>query len=177
MPLPYGKAIIQRAIVKLIAYEGHGLTAAGASLQLGKTVKEKGIDQYESVEKIHIRTHLPAMSIIDKSVEVYNAADGGQCMQYIVAVVLLEGQLIEAGDYQDESHWASDPRVIGLRKKMMLQEDRDFTKYYYDLDRRSAATGISILLEHGSWIEEAVSHLPMGHHDAVGTNEGIARKF
>lgn len=176
LPLPYREAIIQRTIVKLIACEGHGLTAAEASLQLSKTLKERGIDQV-SIERIQIRTHLPALIIIDKSGEMYNAADRDHCMQYIVAVVLLKGQLIDASDYQDESPWASDPRVIGLRKKMVLQEDKDFTKDYYNLDRRSAATGISILLKDGSWIEEAVVHLPMGHPDAVGTDEGIARKL
>ena len=177
LPIPYGETIIHQTIVKLIACEGHGLTAAEASLQLSKTARETGIDLAHSIQKIEIRTQRPAMIIIDKSGELYNAADRDHCMQYIVAVVLLKGQLIEANDYQNNSFWASDPRVNDLRRKIVLREDEGFTKDYYDLDQRSAATGISISLKDGSYMEEAVVHFPMGHPSADGTEEGIDRKF
>ena len=116
------------------------------------------------------------MMITDKSGVLYNAADRDHCMQYIVALVLLKGQLIEARDYQDDSPRASDPQIAKLREKMVLGEDQDFSNDYYDLDRRSAATSVSILFKDGSRIERVV-HLPKGHPDAVGTEEGIARKL
>lgn len=177
MPVPYGETIINRTIVKLISCEGHGLTAAEAALQLSRGMREKSIDPAHDIEKIQIRTHGPAMTIIDKTGELYNAADRDHCMQYIVAVVLLKSQVIDANDYQNNSPWASDPRIAALRTKMVLQEDDGFTKDYYDLERRSAATGISILLKDGLWIGEVVVHFPMGHPSAVGTEEGIARKL
>lgn len=114
MLVPDGETIINHTLVKLIACEGHGLTAAEAALQLSRGMREKSIDLTHDIEKIQIRMHGPAMTIIDKMGELYNAADRDHCMQYIVAVVLLKSQLIEANDYQNNSPWASDPRVAAL---------------------------------------------------------------
>ena len=98
-------------------------------------------------------------------------------MQYIIAVVLLKGTFINAADYQDDSAWASDPRIATMREKMVLREDKAFTEDYYDLNVQSAATAISILLENGSWNEDAVVHFPLGHPSATISHEETSGKF
>ena len=177
LPVPYGELIIHKTLIKLIACEGHGLTAAEAALQLSKKLRDQGLDPAGNIRRIEVRTHLPAIVIIDKTGDLFNAADRDHCMQYIIAVVLLKGTLIDATDYQDGSAWASDPRIMNLRERMVLREDKAFTKDYYDPNVRSAATAISILLENGSWIEEAVVHFPMGHPSATNTHDDISGKF
>ena len=60
MPVPYGETIIHRTIVKLIACEGHALTATEAALQLSHIVPGKAPDLVQSIEKsIHGLTCLP----------------------------------------------------------------------------------------------------------------------
>lgn len=105
LPVPYGEAIIHKSVVKLMACEGHGLTAAEASLQLSKELSNAGLDPAQSVDKIEVRTHLPAIIIIDKTGDLHNAADRDHCIQYVIAVILLKGSFIEAQDYQNESPW------------------------------------------------------------------------
>ena len=112
---------------------GHRLTVAEAVLQLSKRLCDQGLDLACGIERIKVRTHLPTMIIIDKTDDLFGAADRDKCMQYIIAVVLLKGTFIDAADYQDASAWASDPRITNLREKI-----------------RSAATAISVLLGNGS---------------------------
>lgn len=177
LPVPYGENIIHKSVVKLMACEGHGLTAAEATLLLSKELSNAGFDHAQVVDKIEVRTHLPALIIIDKAGDLNNAADRDHCIQYIIAVILLKGSLIEPQDYQNESPWASDPRVAELRKKMVLYEDKGFTKDYYDLNIRSAATGVKILSADRSWAREIVVHFPIGHPSAARTEEGILSKL
>lgn len=177
LPMPYGETIIHRTIIKLIACEGHALTAAEAALQLSKKMRHEGLDPAQSVEKVEIRTQRPAMIIVDKTGDLFNAADRDHCMQYIVAVILLKGSLIDARDYEDTSTWACDPLVADMRKRVIMREDKSFTEEYYNLEVRSVATGISISLKDGSRLEEAVVYFPMGHPSATTTSKDIAAKF
>ena len=177
MPVPYGGTIIHRTVAKLIACEGHGLTASEAAVQLSKEMREKGLDPAKDICKINVRTQLPAMTIINKAGDLFNAADRDHCMQYVIAVVLLKGSLIGANDYKDSSPWAGDPRVTKLREKIVMREDPDFSKAYYDLKIRSAATGISIQLGSGLWLDEAVLHFPVGHPSASGSDAAILSKL
>lgn len=176
LPMPYGEAIIHRSIVKLIACEGHALTAAEAALDLSIDLRERGLDPSgEVIDRIEVRTHRPALTIIDKTGDLFNTADRDHCLQYIIAVVLLKGELVQAIDYH--SPWASDPRVANLRKKMVLREDKGFTEDYYNPEIRSAATGIAIRLKNGESIDEVVVHCPLGHPNAADTMESTGRKF
>ncbi|MCJ1419859.1 hypothetical protein MMC32_006215 [Xylographa parallela] len=177
MPMPYGETIIHRAVVKVIACEGHGLTAVEAALQLGAEMRNAGLDPRRDVARIEIRTHRPAMVIIDKAGKLFNAADRDHCMQYIVAVVLLKQKVIEAVDYLDGSPWASDPMVDELRGKCVLTEDKAFTEEYYNLGVRSSATGIRVLSKNGVWLAEKVVRLPLGHPSADGTAEAVLEKL
>lgn len=174
-PELYGENIIHRTVIKVVACEGHALSAAEAALQLSAYLGVEGIDSAADIDKIEIRTQKPAMLIIDKKGDLTTAADRDHCMQYIVAVVLLKGDLIQAEDYQDDSPWASDPRVIALRMKIDLKEDERFTRDYYDANVRSVASSIKVVAT--NQIFERVVHYPVGHPDAPGTQEAFERKL
>lgn len=83
------------------------------------------------VRAVRIRTQKPAKIIIDKEGPLRNAADRDHCLQYMIAVVLLKGSVIETVDYLDNSPWATDPRMDILREMMTVQEDERFTGSYY----------------------------------------------
>ena len=174
--MPYGETIIHQSVIKLIACEGHALTAAEAALKISTGLRERALDPGgDVIDRIEVRTQRPALTIIDKTGDLFNAADRDHCLQYTIAVVLLKGDLVEASDYQ--SPWASDPRVADLRKKMVLREDKGFTEDYYNPEIRSIATGISIHLRNGMHIDEAVVHFPVGHPSAAGTGDSTSDKF
>lgn len=174
LPKPYAEEVIHNAVVKLIACEGHGLTAVEAALKLSQDLREQHMDPSEMIEKIEIRTHKPAMIIIDKKGDLVNAADRDHCMQYIVAVVLLKARVIEAADYQNSSPWATDPRVTALREKTVMREDEGFTKAYYNREEQSAATGITLVLKDGTRTEESVVYVPIGHERADNKPDDIS---
>lgn len=176
LPMPYGETIIHQSIVKLIACEGHALTAAEAALKLSRGLRERALDPAgDVIDRIDVRTQRPALTIIDKTGDLFNTADRDHCLQYIIAVVLLKGDLPEASDYH--SPWASDTRVADLRKKMVLREDKGFTEDYYNQEIRSIATGISIRLSDGARMDEEVVHLPVGHPNAASTKDSTNDKF
>ncbi|TAQ88843.1 hypothetical protein B7494_g2825 [Chlorociboria aeruginascens] len=173
-PKPYREEIVHRAVVKLIPCEGHGLTSVEAALKLSKELRSRELDPATSIDRIDIRTHKPAMTIIDKPGELTSAADRDHCMQYVVAVSLLKGRVIEAADYHDSSPWASDPRVADLRSRMAMREDAEFTKAYYITESPSAATGITVHLKDGTQLDEAVVYVPIGHPRSTNDLEGIS---
>jgi 2-methylcitrate dehydratase len=89
-------------------------------------------------------------------------------MQYIVAVPLIFGRLTSA-DYEDAV--AADPRIDELRDKIICIEDPQFTKDYYDPEKRSIANGLTLEFKDGSKLEEVVVEYPIGHR--LRRSEGI----
>lgn len=177
LPQPFGEAIIHQAVVKVIPSEGHALTAAVGALQLSKQRKSKGLDPGNDIAEIKVRTHRPALVIIDKQGELRTAAERDHCMQYIIAVVLLKGKQIDHKDYRDDSPWASDTRVDNLRKKIELKEDEGFSRDYYDLEKRTAPSGIRILLKDGRQLNEVIVHQSAGHPAHPETPGAAQTKF
>lgn len=101
------------------------------------------------VRAVRIRTQKPAKIIIDKEGPLRNAADRDHCLQYMVAVVLLKGSVIETVDYLDNSPWATDPRMDILREMMTVQEDERFTGSYYWKKLRTCANAITVEFNNG----------------------------
>jgi 2-methylcitrate dehydratase len=89
-----------------------------------------------------------------------NPADRDHCIQYMVAVPLLFGQLT-AEDYEDAR--AADPRIDALRAKMVCVEDPAFTRDYHDPEKRSIANGITVEFADGTKLDEVVVEYPLGH--------------
>ncbi len=74
--------------------EFHAQTAVEAAVKLHPTIKDK----FDEIEKIKIITHESAIRIISKKGKLNNPADRDHCLQYMIAVGLLKGNLV-AEDY------------------------------------------------------------------------------
>jgi 2-methylcitrate dehydratase len=117
-------------------------------------------DKWDQIEKIQLTTHEAAIRIISKTGPLHNPADRDHCLQYMVAVPLLKGNLV-AEDYEDDV--AADPRIQMLRDKMEVVEDLRYSKDYHDPDKRSIANAIQIFFKDGTSTEKVEIEYPIGH--------------
>ena len=157
--------VMENVLLKIsFPAEFHSQTAAECAIQLHPRVKDRIAD----IRKITVRTHEAAIRIIDKKGPLNGPADRDHCMQYIVAVPLIFGRLTSA-DYEDAV--AADPRIDELRGKIICVEDPQFTKDYYDPEKRSIANGLALEFKDGSKLEEVVVEYPIGHR--LRRSEGI----
>ncbi|CAL8579194.1 hypothetical protein XPA_004944 [Xanthoria parietina] len=173
---PYSDRVIQEVGFKLVPAEGHGISAVEAALQIVQTLKAKGLNAEKDVARLLIRTQAPAYTIINKTGPLKNAADRDHCLQYMIAVVLLKGAIIETVDYMEDSPWAVDPRVDCLRAKMEVVNDKTFTRDYYDGNKRSCSNAIQVFLENGHAMDDVVVEYPIGHPDRAETLEHLQKK-
>jgi 2-methylcitrate dehydratase len=154
---PYGSYVMENVLFKVaFPAEFHAQTAVEAAMILHPQVEHRIAD----IAKITIRTHEAAIRIIDKSGPLTNPADRDHCIQYMVAVPLILGQLT-AEDYEDAR--AGDPRIDVLRAKMICVEDPAFTRDYHDPEKRSIANGITVEFADGTKLAEVVVEYPLGH--------------
>jgi 2-methylcitrate dehydratase len=154
---PYGSYVMENVLFKVaFPAEFHAQTAVEAAMILHPQVVRRIAD----IAKITIRTHEAAIRIIDKSGPLTNPADRDHCIQYMVAVPLIFGQLT-AEDYEDAR--AGDPRIDALRTKMLCVEDPAFTRDYHDPEKRSIANGITVEFTDGFKFPEVVVEYPLGH--------------
>lgn len=156
----YGTYVMENVLFK-ISYpaEFHSQTAVEAAMTLKKRLDDLGKSS-DDIEHIDIRTHEACIRIIDKKGPLNNPADRDHCIQYMVAVPLIFGRLT-ASDYEDDI--AKDPRIDALRDRINCQEDPQFTKDYFDPDKRSIANGLTITLKDGTKLDEVVVEYPIGH--------------
>ena len=173
----YQSWVMETVAFKLIPAEGHAISAVEAALRLIDIMKGKGISAERDIENVKIRTQGPAYTIVNKSGPLRNAADRDHCLQYIVAVVLLKGTVIETRDYLDSSPWASDPRVEVLRAKMEVVEEEQFTLDYQNPKKRSCPNGLTVCLKDGSQLDEVLVQYPIGHPGRTDTLEQLRLKF
>ncbi len=154
---PLGSYVMENILYK-VSYpaEFHGQTAAEAAVALHPEVHER-LDQIEGIE---IETQRAALQIIDKTGPLRNPADRDHCLQFIVASALLRGRLL-AEDYEDVP--ASDPAIDALRSKMRVTENAEFTRHYYDLEKRFIGNAITIRFRDGSASRRVAVEVPVGH--------------
>ncbi len=154
---PYGSYVMEHVLFK-ISYpaEFHAQTAVECAVILHPQVQ----NQLESIERIELETHQSAIRIISKQGRLYNPADRDHCLQYMVAVALIHGDL-RAEYYDDEA--AADPRIDMLREKMQVLENQDFSRDYHAPEKRSIANRISIILKDGHEIGPVTVEYPIGH--------------
>jgi|SRR5690625_70904 len=156
----YGTYVMENILFKIsFPAEFHAQTAVEASLTLYDKLKELGKTS-DDIKSIKIRTHEAAIRIIDKRGPLDNPADRDHNLQYMVAVPLIFGRLT-AADYEDDI--ANDPRIDALREKMEPVEDPQFTKDYFDPEKRSIANAITIELNDGTVLDEVEVEYPIGH--------------
>jgi 2-methylcitrate dehydratase len=137
--------------------EFHAQTAVECAVQLHPQIKDK----FKEIDKIVLTTHESAIRIISKEGELDNPADRDHCLQYMVAVGLIEGNLV-AENYSDDYH-QNTPLIDGLRNKMVVEEDKRYTKEYLEADKRSIANAVQIFFTDGTQTEKVAVQYPIGH--------------
>ncbi|MGD8828337.1 MAG: bifunctional 2-methylcitrate dehydratase/aconitate hydratase, partial [Gammaproteobacteria bacterium] len=161
----YGSYVMENVLFKIsFPAEFHAQTAVECAMQLHPEVK----DRLDDIEKVVIETQEPGVRIIDKIGELNNPADRDHCIQYMAAIPMIFGRL-EATDYEDDV--AADPRVDALRNKMEVVENEQFTRDYYDSDKRYIGNAIQVFFKDGSRTEKVSIDYPIGHRKR--RDEGI----
>jgi 2-methylcitrate dehydratase len=157
LPQKFGTYVMENVLFKIsFPAEFHAQTAVEAAVTLHPEI----IERLDDVKTVNITTHDSAIRIISKEGDLNNPADRDHCLQYMVAIGLLKGNLI-AEDYEDDI--ASDPRIDTLRKKMVINEDKRYSDEYHEADKRSIANKIQIHFNDGSSTEEIEVEYPIGH--------------
>ena len=153
----YGSYVMENVLFKVsFPAEFHAQTAVEAAFALHNEVAPR----LEAVERVVIETHEAAVKIIDKTGPLYNPADRDHCLQYMVAIGLIFGDLT-ADDYEEER--AGDARIDMLREKMVVTENTRFTRDYHDPDKRSIANTVQVFFNDGSATEAVTVEYPIGH--------------
>lgn len=160
-PQKFGTWTVENILFKVNCAEGHALTAVEAALTVSKDLKARG-KTVDNITKVAIRTQEAAMDIINKQGPLHNPADRDHCMQYMVAVVLCKGDMVDVADYQDDSPYATSKQLADLRAKIELTEDLEITKAYHDLEIRSATNALTVTLDDGTVLDEVVVDFPLG---------------
>ena len=116
----YGSYVMENVLFKLsYPAEFHAQTAVECAVKLHPQIKNR-LDEIASIELI---THESAIRIISKQGALHNPADRDHCLQYMVALGLLHGDL-KAEHYENEV--AADPRIDQLRAKMRSVKTGNF---------------------------------------------------
>lgn len=154
---PLGTYIMENILLKVpYPAEFHGQTALECAIALHPQVKGR----LQDISCIKLTTQASAMRIINKQGPLHNPADRDHCLQYIVAVGLLNATL-SADDY--EANQACDPRIDHLRDKMEVTEDVSFSKDYLNPNKRSIANSLQIFFKEGEATEKLTIEYPLGH--------------
>lgn len=154
---PYQHYVMENILFKLsYPAEFHAQTAVECAVKLHDRVQNR----LDDIARIEIVTHESAIRIISKQGVLHNPADRDHCLQYMVAIGLIYGDLV-AEHYEDNV--ASDPRIDALRQKMHVTENEQFSTDYHDPEKRSIANSIKLIFKDGSESEEVIVEYPIGH--------------
>ena len=161
----YGTYVMENILFKIsFPAEFHAQTAVEAGISL----HEKYGDKLDKISSIEVETQEPAVRIISKTGPLHNYADRDHCLQYMIAIALIYGE-VEAKHYQDEI--ASNPMIDSLREKMIISENPKFSRDYLDPSKRSIANSITLAFDDGSKSEKITVEYPVGHRNR--RDEGI----
>ena len=156
-PRRYGSYVMENVLFKIsFPAEFHAQTAVEAAVQMHPEVK----DRLDEIKRIEIVTHESAIRIIDKKGPLNNPADRDHCIQYMVAIGLIKGNLT-AADYEDGV--ARDPRIDALRAKMVCIENKGYSRDYLDPRKRSIANQLQIFFKDGTKTRKVTVEYPLGH--------------
>jgi 2-methylcitrate dehydratase len=154
---PLGSYVMENILFKIsFPAEFHAQTAVEAAFKLHPQVAARPDD----IESIRIETQESGVRIIDKKGPLHNPADRDHCLQYMVAVGLLKGDLT-AADYEDAA--AADPRIDRLRGLMTVTENKQFTADYLDPQKRSIGNAVQVVFRGGGATEKVSVEYPIGH--------------
>jgi len=114
----------------------------------------------DEIDKVIITTQQSALLVSDKQGPLRNPADRDHCMQYMVAIGLLKGNIV-ATDYEDEA--AADPRIDRLRARMTCVENKQWTRDHDDPAKRTITNGVQVFFRDGTKTRQVVIEYPLGH--------------
>jgi 2-methylcitrate dehydratase len=153
----YGSYVMENILFKIsFPAEFHAQTAVECAMILHPQVKDRIAD----INKIVIETQEAGVRIIDKAGPLANYADRDHCIQYMVAVPLITGELT-AESYADDI--ANDPHIDSLRDLMEVTENEKFTVDYFNPDKRGIGNAIQIFFNDGTSTERVEISYPIGH--------------
>jgi 2-methylcitrate dehydratase len=154
----YGSYVMENVLFKIsFPAEFHAQTAAEAAVRLHAEIKNR----LDEIEKIQVTTHESAIRIISKVGPMANPADRDHCLQYMIAVPLIYGDLV-AEHYENGFH-SSDSRIDELRDKMDVVEDKRYSAEYHDPEKRSIANALQVFFKDGTSTEKVEVEYPIGH--------------
>jgi 2-methylcitrate dehydratase len=154
---PYGSYVAENGLFKVsFPAEFHAQTAVECAIALHGEIR----DRLHLIKRIALTTQEPAIRIISKTGPLHNPADRDHCLQYMVAVALLHGDL-SAESYQDE--FARDPRIDVLRARMIVSEEPRFTSDYYDPEKRAIGNSVQVFFDDDTATEKLSIDYPLGH--------------
>lgn len=160
-----GSYVMENILFKIaFPAEFHAQTAVECAFRLHPEVA----DRLDRVERVDIETQEAGARIIDKTGPLDNYADRDHCIQYMVAIGLIFGELT-AESYSDRM--AADPRIDALREKMTVSENPRFTEDYFDPDKRAIGNSVQVHFSDGSSTEKVSIDYPVGHRRR--RNEGV----
>ncbi|MCI0666758.1 MAG: bifunctional 2-methylcitrate dehydratase/aconitate hydratase [Methylococcaceae bacterium] len=159
---PFGTYVMENILFK-VSYpaEFHGQTAVEAAIRLHPEVSGR----LDAVRRVVIETQESGFRIIHKEGPLRNPSDRDHCLQYMVAVALIYGDL-KSGHYGDRI--ASDPRIESLRNKMEVIENPDFSRDYLDPRKRSIANSVQVFFSDGTCTGKVLIEYPLGHRRRRG---------
>jgi len=162
----YGSYVMENILFKIsFPAEFHAQTAVECAVLLYPEIKDKLLN----IEKIEVTTHESALRIIDKTGTLDNPADRDHCMQYMLAVALIKGDLV--ADFYEDSFHQENPLIDELRDKMILIEDKRYSRDYLAEDKRSIANAVQVYFNDGSKTQKVEVEYPIGHRQR--RQEGI----
>ena len=149
--------VVQNVLFKvLFPAEFHGQSAVEGAIKLSKEFNQN----IDKVKKINIFTHEPAIRIIANKENLSNASDRDHSLEYMVSAALLFGELkyeMYGNDFSGLN------KIESLRKKIVVSEDTDFTKNYYEFSKRHISNSIEIVYDDNSTSEKITIENPIGH--------------
>ena len=153
---PLGSYVMENILFKVsFPAEFHAQTAVECAIKIHPSVATR----LDEMEQVLLTTHESAIRIIDKTGPLRNPADRDHCLQYMVAIGMIFGNLT-AEHYED--HIANDPRIDALRKKMSTTEHPTYTRDYLDPNKRSISNAVTVWMRDGTRYHEEVEY-PLGH--------------
>jgi 2-methylcitrate dehydratase len=154
---PLASYIVENVLFKVaFPAEFHAQTAVEAALRLHDEVARR----LDEVAHVEIDTQSAGARIIDKTGPLTSPADRDHCIQYMVAVALIFGEL-RAEHYQDDV--ARDPRIDALRQRMVVREEQRFSADYLDPSKRSIGNAVRVVFADGSATKRVEVEYPLGH--------------
>lgn len=154
---PLASYIMENILFKIaFPAEFHAQTAVECALALHPVVKNK----LDEIDQIIVQTQEAGMRIISKKGPLHNPADRDHCLEYMIAIPLIHGEL-KAEHYEDAI--AKNPMIDFLRSKMHVSENRQFSEDYLDPEKRSIANSIQIIFKDGSKTDLIKIDYPIGH--------------